>query len=106
MKFFIPKAKDEAEANDVYQAVKKFAQETLGWKITDDRIYSLRYIHNGKEYFARVGDIEGFTNATVIAILKSNTYLVCTRDRGVARGEPILVGTEEVLDIEYFEKQE
>jgi hypothetical protein len=39
----------------------------------------------------------------VVAILKSNAYRVCTHNRGVVRGEPILVGLNEVRRIEHFD---
>ena len=35
-------------------------------------------------------------NELVIAILESTTYLVCTPNRGVVRGMPILVGQDKV----------
>ena len=43
-------------------------------------------------------------NEEVVAILESYTYLVCTYNRGVFRGEPVLVGKEEVKKIINFEK--
>jgi hypothetical protein len=104
MKFFIPAAKNEEQTENVYAAIKEFAKENLKWNIQNDRIYSLQYRHNGREYIATVGDTETFTHDTVLAILKSNTYLICTVNRGGLRGEPILVGYEEVLDITYFDK--
>ena len=40
----------------------------------------------------------------VVAILESYTYLVCTYNRGVFGGEPVIVGKEEVKKIIDFEK--
>ena len=52
---------------------------------------------------ATVGEIEPLGGETVVAILDSNTYLVCTPNRGVLRGMPIMVGKQEVFDVEDFE---
>ena len=37
-KFFIPKARDDAQAHEVWQVVKKFAETNLGWDVSDRRI--------------------------------------------------------------------
>lgn len=39
----------------------------------------------------------------VVAIFRSNAYLVCTANRGVVRGLPILVGRDEVRNLVLFE---
>ncbi|MCY4553229.1 MAG: hypothetical protein OXC79_06110 [Candidatus Poribacteria bacterium] len=49
-KFFIPKAKDDAQAEEVWESVKKFAQETLDWDVSDRRIFSIAYQKRGKDY--------------------------------------------------------
>ena len=103
MKFFIPTAKEDQDAQNIYEATKKFAKETSLWNITDRKIYSIRYVHEGKEYVAKVGQIEPRTKEHVIAILESNAFLVCTTHRGVLGGEPMLVGHEEIRSIEDFE---
>lgn len=103
MKFFIPAAKDEKNAEDIWNATKKFAEQNLGWPVTNRRIFSLTYEHEGKVYHSEVGKPDQRIGELVIAILESDTYLVCTSNRGVLRGEPILVGKEEVRDIEDFD---
>lgn len=103
MKFFIPAAEDAKQAESVYSSIKKFAKKNTGWDVKPDRIYSIKYKHDGKEYYAKVGEHETLTKDLVFAILLSNTYLVCTTIRGALKGEPILVGINEVIDIEYFE---
>ncbi len=42
MKFFIPEAKDRNDALGAYDATKKFATGTLGWKMKDRRIQSIK----------------------------------------------------------------
>ena len=49
MKFFIPQKEDEVQTNMVWQATKKFAEKTLNWKVSDRRIFSMAYKHNGRK---------------------------------------------------------
>ena len=103
MKFFIPNAPSPQEAEHTWEAVRKFEHEQTGWPVAERRIYRLRYRHDGQDLVAEVGQPDALTGETVIAILSSHTYLVCTLTRGVARGEPILVGKNEVYEVEDFE---
>ncbi len=103
MKFFIPNAKDDKQAEEVYNGIIKFAEENLKWGVNTDRIYSIRYSHEGKDFLAKVGEVENRTKDLVLAILKSTTYLICTINRGGLRGMPILVGENEIERIEYFD---
>lgn len=96
MRFFVPAVKDEADAEMVWEATKKFAEEMLGWKISERRIFSIAYQHEGKDYHVEVGKPDPRNSELVIAILESTTYLVCTPNRGVVRGIPILVGQDKV----------
>ena len=102
MKFFIPKTKDDAQAQEVWKSVKKFAEEMLDWEVSDRRIFSIAYQKHGKDYCVEVGKPDPRNGEIVIAILESVTYLVCTPNRGVLRGMPILVGESELKNITYF----
>lgn len=102
MKFFIPKAKDDAQAQEVWDTVKKFAEENLGWDVSDRRIFSIVYHKHGEDYYVEVGKPDPRNKELVIAILESVTYLVCTPNRGVLRGMPILIGESELKDITDF----
>jgi allophanate hydrolase subunit 1 len=107
MKFFIPHAKDEEQKEHFYEAIRKFAKEQLLWDITDRRIFSIHYRHDGKDGYAEVGKREqlgGMEGEEVIAILESNAYLICTPNRGFLRGIPILVGKEEAYSVVDFDK--
>lgn len=105
MKFFLPPQKDEKLENEAYDAIKKFAKEITGWDITDRKIYHIKYRHEGKDYEAKIGERETHQGEIVIAILESTvTFLVCTPNRGVIRGMPILVGREEIISITDFEE--
>ena len=103
MKFFVPKTKDEVEAQQIWEATKKFAEETMGWKVSDRRIFSIAYRHDGKDSYVEVGKPDPDIQEPVLVILESNAYLVCTPNRGVLRGMPLLVGKEEAREIRDFE---
>ena len=102
MKFFVPHATSDETAEATWAATKKFAEETLGWNVSDRRIFSIRYRHDGQEYHSQVGR-EDPTEGEVLIILESNAYLVCTPNRGVLRGMPILVGKNEAIVVTDFE---
>lgn len=100
--FFMPGADDENKAIDAWLATKTFAEQSLGWVVSERLIFRLAYTHDGDDFVATVGEVDDRTGDLVVAILESNTYLVCTPNRGVLRGEPILVGREEAFEVEDF----
>ena len=102
VKFFIPKTKDDAQAEEVWESVKKFAEENLGWDVSNRRIFSITYHKHGKDYYVEVGKPDPRNGELVITILDSDTYLVCTPNRGVLRGMPILVGVSELREVMDF----
>ncbi len=104
MKFFIPHAETADMAERAYQGIKAFAKDNILWNISDRRIFRIEYFDKGKHRKDEVGKITDVNGEEVIAILESTAFLVCTPNRGVLRGDPILVGTNEVRDIEDFEK--
>jgi hypothetical protein len=106
MKFFIPAAKDAAQAEDVYRGIVQFAKLTTSWQTTARRIFGIRYRHDGREYYSEVGKEDPRVHELVIAILESEAYLICTFNRGVKRGEPVLVGKKEIVSITDFENAE
>lgn len=97
MKFFLPHATDPASAETAYNAIKQFAEELTGWKVSNRRIYRLEFVHNGKHYTAEVGQRTDFNDEEVIAILDSDPYLICTPNQGVIVGPPLFVGHHLVL---------
>ena len=106
MRFFIPFAKDEDQERSVYDGIRKFLSQELGAVFTDRRVFSLRYHHDGKHYYAEVGKEHALNKEPVIAILYEDLrklYHVCTPNRGVVRDMSILVGAgnvEEVVDFD------
>ncbi|TIO52980.1 MAG: hypothetical protein E5X80_04980 [Mesorhizobium sp.] len=87
--FFVPAASDLKQAKQVLEAVAKFNH------LKDpDCFYSINYTHNSKRERATVGEHHVVNGEVVIFILKAadggGPYLICTENRGVARGGPIL----------------
>jgi allophanate hydrolase subunit 1 len=103
MKFFIPNVDDPKLEQQTYEAIKAFAKTTLGWEVSERRIFSITYTHDGKRQHAEVGKICKANNETVIAILESNAYLICTPTRGVICGMPLLVGDSDALGVQDFD---
>jgi hypothetical protein len=52
--------------------------------------------HEQTEQYAEVGKPDPSSGEEIIAILHAHTFLICTRNHGVLRGLPILVGEHEV----------
>jgi hypothetical protein len=109
MKFFIPYADSEQQAANVFNSTKEFAEQQTGFCVSDRKIFSISYRHDGKDYHAEVGQIHGRINEEIIVNLESRTgmqtvvYLVCSPNRCVLRGSPMLVGENEVKEVIYFE---
>ena len=99
-KFFIPQAKESAEAEATYQAIRRFVGGRIHGPVGDRRIFRLDYNHYGKRYRAQVGEPELHEGALVYAILTQRDYglyFICTPGRGVGRGGPICIGEDEVI---------
>ena len=103
MKSFLPYAQSPEIVEQTYEAIQRFAKENLGREISDRRIFRIEYSHNGKDHKAGVGTPTDITGEEVIVTLESNAFLLCTPNRGVLRGESILVGTNEVKFIGDFD---
>lgn len=101
-KFFIPGNTPE-RSEQVYAYVIRYVEAMLDCDIDPVRICSVVYIHEGQPVRAAVGEIEPRTGQLVIAILRSDAYLICTPYYGVQRGEPIRVGLSEANEVQYFE---
>lgn len=105
MKFFVPAAKDDVEAERVYEATKTFAATQTGFSVGPRRIFSISYHHEGTDFYAEVGQHHERIGEVVVAILDTNSgvYLVCSANRSVLRGEPMLVGKHGVKSATDFE---
>jgi hypothetical protein len=101
--FFIPGGDSRQKSEEVYQWICGYVREMIGWEINPARIYSLSYARDGEQFVATVGQPDPRTGQLVVAILQSNTYLICTPSHGVYRGEPIQVAISDVSEVQYFE---
>jgi hypothetical protein len=98
--FFVPPAKDAPQAELTYEAIRKSVRLQASGPLDDRRIFRIDYRRNRKAFHAQVGEPERHEGGLVIAILKQHEYplyFVCTPDRGVVRGSPILVGEDEII---------
>ncbi|MEQ1918983.1 MAG: hypothetical protein ABL955_07270 [Elusimicrobiota bacterium] len=103
MKFFVPNTNGEAQAKTLWDATKKFSEDQMARKYADRKIFRIEYRHDGEEYVAQVGKIDRREEEEVLVILEGDPYVVCTKNRGVLRGEPIMVGKQEITRVEYFD---
>lgn len=93
MRFFVPAADGVEQAEGVYQSILDF--NSAGPQAR--RIAALHFVHNGEAMHAVVGDPVSryFGSEVAIAIIDcGSVYKVCTANRGVLRGEGILVGKD------------
>lgn len=95
MEFFIPIAQDAAQSEQVYEAIAQFVDAP----IIDERIWKLRWKHNGMDMQCEVGQSLPAYYRTgrepVLAIFDcGNLYKICTPNRGGIRGEPVLAGKD------------
>ena len=99
-KFFIPAAEDAAQAEEVYQSIRRFVAEQVG-RLKNKRIFRIQFSQDGKQYNLAVGDrSQDLGGERVIAILEGRR---CTPNHGVVRGAPFPVGRDFVTHIEEFE---
>lgn len=103
MKFFVPSATNEKDAESTYEMAKQIATQNFG-QVLDRRIQSITFRDKGKVVrHAEVGKVEPLTGETVVTILESTTtFLVYTPTRGFAE-TPILVGKHEVTSVTDFD---
>lgn len=110
--FYVPGAEGiETTDEELYESIVKFAEQSHGARVSDERIQGIHYREPDPKYKKdmydiEVGDIHPITGERIEAILfdePRGCYLICTPNRGVAGGMPILVGDDEVLNVEYFD---
>lgn len=104
MKFFVPAAEDDAQAERVYQSIAKH----IGARSNQPRISSLSWDHNGMSMSAEVGRplpvYYGTGAEPVVAIFDiGDCYAICTETRGVIEGGPVYAGKGEGTVSQRFE---
>jgi len=101
-KFFVP-ANRPNRSEEIYNWIVRYVKAMLDCDIDPVRIFSLTYRHEGQEYRAAVGEVDQRTGQLVVAILRSESYLICTPYYGVNRGEPMSVDFADAKAVQYFE---
>lgn len=106
MKFFVPHASDDEQASKVWDSVRAFLLKN-GMPTEERKVWKLSSRHNGKAYSEEVGKKAADLRETVLIILRAAKgrplYYVCTENRGVARGDPYLVGIDQDTHATDFE---
>lgn len=101
MKFFIPFAESDKEAESVYDSIKEFLRTEYSRFSSDERIYRIEFTRDGIDYIETVGDCSQVNGEQIIAILQCNgVHHVCTKNRGVLKNEPMLASADCII---YFE---
>lgn len=95
MKFFVPLAENDAQAESVYRSIAKFVSAS----VSNLRIYKLAWEHKGQAMQCEVGKPLPSYYETgqepVLAIFDcGNVYKICTPSRGGLRGGPVLAGKD------------
>ncbi|MEH2232249.1 MAG: hypothetical protein V7K71_21925 [Nostoc sp.] len=103
MKFFVPAAKDDIKAEQVYSAIA----QSLKAPITEKRIWKLQWRDREIDMECEVGKALPSSYQTgkelVMAIFEcENLYKICTLTRGGVKGEPILVSKNSLSSATYF----
>lgn len=106
MKFFIPTIDSEKAEDFLENTIIRFI-ESQGYNVLrEKKIYSIIFQHKGETLVDMVGQISKSNNEPVFAILETKEfYLVCTTNRGVLRGEPMLTGKNDST-VAYFDDEE
>lgn len=104
MKFFVPAAANDEEAERVFDAFVRFnhAPKQVG------RICALNWNHNGQTMTCAIGaplpPYYGTGREPVLAILDcDHLYKICTENRGGVRGEAVLAGKNGDSHATYFD---
>jgi hypothetical protein len=100
-RFFIP-GNSPQRSQEIYDWIVRYVKAMLDCQIDPVRIFSIDYTHEGRQLTATVGEVEPKTGQLVVAILRSDDYLICTPYYGVRRGEPMHVAATEVSQVRYF----
>lgn len=109
MKFFVPFCEDDPiKTEELYNSIKEFAFSIFKWEILDRQVHSLAYFNNArnsKNFTAEVGKASDDNGETVFAILETkDSFLICTPNSGVLRGNAMVVSKREVLGQSYFDQ--
>jgi hypothetical protein len=104
MRFTIKGFKD-SDQERIYQGIAKFVQQASPTPITNKRVWSIDCELDGKHQTLRVTD-SSILGEDVICIFeteRNGPFLICTDNRGVTRGMPIMIGKDKVHAVYCFD---
>lgn len=110
--FFVPIAEKMDETDEeLLEAITMFLEDQSFGPFSEERIAGIVYMDTESrfdfdEVEASVGDMLSTTGERVEAILydeDGDQYLLCTPNRGVAEGHPIVVDSDDVEEVFYFD---
>lgn len=110
--FFVPIAEEMDETDEeLFEAITMFMEDQSFGPFSEDRIAGIVYMDpesrfDFDEVEANVGDMLKTTGERVEAILYDegrDQYLICTPNRGVAEGQPIVVDEDQIEEVFYFD---
>lgn len=93
------------EAEKAWQACRAGVEQSAGGEdISDRRIYWLRWMREGKDYEATVGEEDPYDGFTVMAIVATESrYWVCNLKRGFSKVPAPMIGLSQVRDFKDFD---
>ena len=104
--FFVPHAVDREQSESVWQSVREFMR-MQGFATSERRVYSIGFTKDGVDYVETVNSTSRYFHEPVFVILEATGpsvvgFLLCSPNRGVLRGEPAMVGGQNVWDVRDF----
>jgi hypothetical protein len=101
MKFFVP-ASNESNVNQVYSALKLFAEKELSKPVSIKKIFALNYDYHNKPVRVEVGATFPSSGETILAIFESEPFAIYVIDPQ-RKSRLVLVGADNIQRIEEFE---
>lgn len=102
-RFFVPGANSYTTSEEIYEQIRSQVGAGRDAGLSDRRVYRMAYEQDGTHYEARVGEVEPRGGEMVVAILESDVFVICQRNRGKDGLQPLLVDPDSVRYIEDFD---
>lgn len=104
MKFFLPLATGEMQAERVHKRIADRLIE-LGYVIAPHRVYQVIFKREGQVISETVGSPSS-NNEVVLAIFKNDIgYFICTYSRGAVWGDPLVARYGHVDSAIFFDQE-
>jgi hypothetical protein len=101
MHFFVPGARNAAEAEKMFSSISALVEEAIGEKPASTRIRAIEFLEAGFRATAIVGS--ELEHEPVFCILETaDSFLIYSPTRGLRRGRPISVAKQDVISVVRF----